>query len=236
MTITAITSACPGCAASGLAQDIAQRAIPAKSIMLSLPHIHCAGCIRGVENTLLALPNVAGARVNMTTKRVAIEAEGLEPEDIVAALAAAGYEAHPLDQTLLNAGGKDEIGRALLLKLSVAGFAMMNVMLFSVAVWSGASQATQVMFHWLSAAIAVPALAFSAQVFVSSAIVALKAGRLNMDVPISLAIILAAALSVYETSQGNEPVYFDAALSLTFFLLIGRYLDHKTRFAARSAS
>lgn len=209
MTITAITSACPGCAASGLAQDIAQRAIPAKSIMLSLPHIYCAGCIRGVENTLLALPNVAGARVNMTTKRVAIEAEGLEPEDIVAALAAAGYEAHPLDQTLLNAGGKDEIGRALLLKLSVAGFAMMNVMLFSVAVWLGASQATQVMFHWLSAAIAVP---------------------------ISLAIILAAALSVYETSQGNEHVYFDAALSLAFFLLIGRYLDHKTRFAARSAS
>ncbi|MFT5629680.1 MAG: Cu2+-exporting ATPase [Gammaproteobacteria bacterium] len=219
-----------------MAQDIAQRAVPAKGIILSLPHIHCAGCIRGVEKTLLALPEVAGARVNMTTKRVAVDAQGLEPEDIVATLAAAGYEAHPLDQTLLNASGKDEIGRALLLKLSVAGFAMMNVMLFSVAVWSGASQATQVMFHWLSAAIAVPALAFSAQVFVSSAIVALKAGRLNMDVPISLAIILAAALSVYETSQGNEHVYFDAALSLTFFLLIGRYLDHKTRFAARSAS
>lgn len=236
MTITVTTSACPGCARAGMAQDIAQRAVPAKGIILSLPHIHCAGCIRGVEKTLLALPEVAGARVNMTTKRVAVDAQGLEPEDIVATLAAAGYEAHPLDQTLLNASGKDEIGRALLLKLSVAGFAMMNVMLFSVAVWSGASQATQVMFHWLSAAIAVPALAFSAQVFVSSAIVALKAGRLNMDVPISLAIILAAALSVYETSQGNEHVYFDAALSLTFFLLIGRYLDHKTRFAARSAS
>ncbi len=236
MTITVTTSACPGCAGAGMAQDIAQRAVPAKGIILSLPHIHCAGCIRGVEKTLLALPEVAGARVNMTTKRVAVDAQGLEPEDIVATLAAAGYEAHPLDQTLLNASGKDEIGRALLLKLSVAGFAMMNVMLFSVAVWSGASQATQVMFHWLSAAIAVPALAFSAQVFVSSAIVALKAGRLNMDVPISLAIILAAALSVYETSQGNEHVYFDAALSLTFFLLIGRYLDHKTRFAARSAS
>jgi Cu2+-exporting ATPase len=219
-----------------MAQDIAQRANPVKGIILSVPHIHCAGCIRGVENTLLALPKVAGARVNMTTKRVTIEAEGLEPEDIVATLAAAGYEAHPLDQTLLNAGGKDEVGRVLLLKLSVAGFAMMNVMLFSVAVWSGASQATQVMFHWLSAAIAVPALAFSAQVFVSSAVVALKAGRLNMDVPISLAIILAAALSVYETSRGNEHAYFDAALSLTFFLLIGRYLDHRTRFAARSAS
>ena len=236
MTIAVTTSACPGCAASGMAQDIAQRAVPAKGIILSLPHIHCAGCIRGVENTLLALPKVTAARVNMTTKRVAVDADGLEPEDIVATLAAAGYEAHPLDQSLINAGGKDDIGRALLLKLSVAGFAMMNVMLFSVAVWSGASQATQVMFHWLSAAIAVPALAFSAQVFVSSAIVALKAGRLNMDVPISLAIILAAALSVYETLQGNAHVYFDAALSLTFFLLIGRYLDHRTRFAARSAS
>jgi Cu2+-exporting ATPase len=236
VTIAVTTSACPGCAATGLAQDIAGRAIPKKGIILSLPHIHCSGCIRGVEQTLLALPEVVAARVNMTTKRVVVEAEGLEAEDIVAKLAAAGFEAHPLDQALLNAGGQDDVGRALLLKLSVAGFAMMNVMLFSVAVWSGASQATQVMFHWLSAAIAVPALAFSAQVFVSSAVVALKAGRLNMDVPISLAIILAAALSVFETSQGNEHVYFDAALSLTFFLLIGRYLDHRTRFAARSAS
>ena len=92
------------------------------------------------------------------------------------------------------------------------------------------------MFHWLSALIAVPALAFSAQVFFRHAWQSLRVGSLNMDVPISLAIILAAGLSVYETSVGGESVYFDAALSLTFFLLVGRYLDHRTRIAARSAA
>ena len=234
--MTSTASACPGCLAGPLALDVSERGQPAHEIVLSLPGIHCAGCISGVERALNALAGVSSARVNLTFKRVTIGVADVEPEQAVAALAAAGYEAHPLDQSMLASQSKDVIGHALLLKLAVAGFAMMNVMLYSVAVWSGATQATQIMFHWLSAGIAVPALAFSAQVFFRSAIGALRVGRLNMDVPISLAIILAAGLSVFETMQGGTHVYFDAALSLTFFLLIGRYLDHRTRFAARSAS
>lgn len=109
-------------------------------------------------------------------------------------------------------------------------------MLLSVAVWSGAEAATRDMMHWISALIAIPAIAFSARPFFTSAISALKSGRLNMDVPISLAILLAAAMSLYETSQSGRHAYFDAALSLTFFLLAGRYLDYRTRFAARSAA
>lgn len=205
-------------------------------IVLSLPGIHCAGCIGRVEKTLMSMPGVKDARVNLTSKRVTIDSNGIEPETFVDVLAANGYEAHPLDRSILAASTKDTYGRALLLKVAVAGFAMMNVMAFSVAVWSGASHSTQVLFHWLSAAIAVPSLVFSAQVFVRSAYSALRVGRFNMDVPISVAIILAAFLSVLETTSGGSQVYFDAALSLTFFLLIGRYLDHRTRYAARSAS
>ena len=201
-----------------------------------MPDIHCAGCIRGVESTLLAVPGVAGARVNLTRKRVSIDAGPVQPEALIAALADAGYEAQALDASMIAAADTDVVGRQLLLRIAVAGFAMMNVMLFSVAVWSGASAATQVMFHWIAAGIAVPALLYSAQVFVASAWTALRGGRLNMDVPISLAIILATGLSLFETAQGGERVYFDAALSLTFFLLAGRYLDHRTRVAARSAS
>ena len=208
----------------------------ADTVILSLPGIHCAGCIGAVERTLTGTKGVTTARVNLSRKRVTIDVNGITSDPLIAALAQAGYEAHALDAAMLTSVDTDAKGRMLLVRLGVAGFAMMNVMLFSVAVWSGAALATQQMFHWISALIAVPALLFSAQVFFQNAWVALRVGRLNMDVPISLAIILAAGLSVYETSIGGDAVYFDAALSLTFFLLIGRYLDHRTRIAARSAA
>ncbi len=113
---------------------------------------------------------------------------------------------------------------------------MMNIMLLSVAVWSGAEAATRDLFHWISAAIALPTIAFAGQPFFRSAWSALRVRRTNMDVPISLAMILASGTSLYETAMSGEHAYFDAAVSLTFFLLIGRYLDHRSRAAARSAA
>ncbi len=112
----------------------------------------------------------------------------------------------------------------------------MNVMLLSVAVWSGAEAATRDICLWICAAIALPTIAFSAQPFFRNALGALSARRLNMDVPISPAILLAAAMSLHETARSGEHAYFDAALSLTFFLLAGRYPDHCTRAVARSAA
>lgn len=227
-------SACPACAAAPLAQSMAGADI--HGTVLSLPDIHCAACIGTVERALHAMPGVRAARVNLSRKRVTIDAPGVPLADLIAALEQAGYAASELDADLLAGTDRDPVGNALLVRLAVAGFAMMNVMLFSVAVWSGASEATRTMFHWISAAVAVPVLLFSAQVFFQSAWTALRVWRLNMDVPISLAIILAAGLSVFETVRGGGDVYFDAALSLTFFLLAGRYLDHRTRAAARSAA
>ncbi len=236
MTVTAPISACPACAAVPLAQSVAARVPAPADLVLSLPSIHCAGCISGVERILQNHPGVTDARVNLSLKRVSVSCVDMEAEYLAELLTNSGFEAFPLDADMLASTQSDDAGRLMLLRLAVAGFAMMNVMLFSVAVWSGASAATQIMFHWISAGIAVPALLFSAQVFASSALTALRAGRLNMDVPITLAIVLAAGLSVFETAKGGTHVYFDAALSLTFFLLVGRYLDHRTRMAARSAS
>ena len=208
-----------------------------ETVILALPTIRCVGCISAVERGLAAEPGVKSARVNLSLKRVAIEAEpGVGAERLAGAVKALGYEAHELDPGLLAEGGGDDTGRALLKRLAVSGFAMMNVMLLSISVWAGAEAATRDMMHWISAAIALPAIAYAAQPFFAHALSALRARRLNMDVPISLAILLAAGMSLYETAQSGEHAYFDAALSLTFFLLAGRYLDHRTRASARSAA
>nr|WP_106204905.1 heavy metal translocating P-type ATPase [Aliiruegeria haliotis] len=207
------------------------------AILLSLPEVHCALCITTVERALDRHPGVNSARVNLTLKRVSVEAEpDVTAEDLIPTLAAVGYTAHEMDPSALSATTTDRQGRELLMRLAVAGFAAMNVMLLSVAVWSGATDATRDLFHWISAAITIPAIAFSGQPFFRSAWSALRHGRLNMDVPITLAILLALGTSLYETAHSGEHAYFDATISLTFFLLAGRYLDHRTRAIARSAA
>lgn len=231
-------AACPACAVAPSAEEMARMSDPSEArIMLSLPSVHCAACISAVERELSRTAGVKSARVNLTLKRVSIEAEpDITADDMTAVLTGIGYEAHELDAGTLRATETDRRGRDLLMRLAVAGFAMMNVMMLSVAVWAGAQETTRDLFHWVSAAIALPAIAFSAQPFFISAWAMLKVRRLNMDVPISLAILLASAMSFYEITQGGEHAYFDAALSLTFFLLAGRYLDHRTRAIARSAA
>ncbi len=228
-------AACPGCLV--VQPDMVQEAPRDARIALSLPAIHCQACISGVERELNAHPGVLNARVNLTLKRAMIEADpDITAKDLIPVLQRAGYEVHELDAGVLSATQNDRAGRDLLMRLAVAGFASMNVMLLSVSVWSGATDATRDMFHWISAAITLPAIAFSAQPFFRSAWSALSAGRLNMDVPIVLAIVLALITSLWETSLSGEHAYFDAALALTFFLLAGRYLDFRTRAVARSAA
>ncbi|MEO1309185.1 MAG: heavy metal translocating P-type ATPase, partial [Pseudomonadota bacterium] len=228
-----MTAACPACIIDMTATpEIAQSN---RNVVLSVPKLHCAGCIRSVEDILNAVPGVREARVNLSLRR-AIVSTDLPPEALIEALAKkAGFEAFVLDQAALGPQA-DPAGQDLILRLGVAGFAMMNVMLLSVAVWSGASDATRDLFHLISAAIALPATIYAARPFFESARKALGNRRLNMDVPISLAILLACGMSLYESLEGGAQTYFDAALSLTFFLLIGRVLEHRTRAAAQSAA
>lgn len=201
---------------------------------LSVPGIHCGACIRNIENSLNRLDFVDNARVNMSTRRVSVawlDGAG-DPGAIIDTLHRLGYTAHLFD----FAGETEDKTLSLMLRsLAVAGFAAANIMLLSVSVWSGAEAATRDLFHWISALIAIPALAYSGRVFFRSAFSVLRHGRLNMDVPISLAVVLAFAMSLYETINSGEHVYFDASVTLLFFLLIGRTLDHMMRDKARSA-
>lgn len=203
--------------------------------------VHCAGCIQKIENSLAAEQDIQKARLNFSTRRLSLAWDGdaQRANDYVQTVEALGYGVQPYDAQIEKEETRRE-ERFLLLCLGVAGFAMGNVMLLSVGVWSTSAEtmgmATRDFMHWISAIIALPTILFSGRPFFRSALKALSAGHTNMDVPISLALLLAGSMSLFETLNHGEHVYFDAAVMLMFFLLTGRYLDFRARKNARSTA
>lgn len=204
-----------------------------REAVLVLPGIHCGGCVAGIEKGIARIDGISSVRVNLTNKRMTVQWAGDKAPAILGTLRSMGHEPLLLGQ---EEQGKDKVLAALVSALAVAGFGASNIMILSVAVWSGVEDNTRVLFHWLSALIALPVVAFSGRVFYISAYRALRRFETNMDVPISLGIILACILSIYDTLHGGKYAYFDAAVSLIFFLLIGRTLDHLMRVKASTAA
>jgi P-type Cu2+ transporter len=206
---------------------------------LAVDGIACGACIARIEGAVKRLPGVTEARLNYTNRRLHVSwADGAtEPAQILQALEDSGYHGHPFVPQRAEQAEAAE-ARRLTRCLAVAGFAAMNIMLLSVAVWSGnvtdITPETRDFFHWASALIALPAAAYAGRPFFASAWRALKSRTLNMDVPISLGVILALAMSVVETANHAEHAYFDSAIMLLFFLLIGRTLDHAMRRKTRA--
>lgn len=206
---------------------------------LAVDGINCAGCMAKIERSLSKIPDVTSARVNLTDRRLALEwkAGTIDPGLFVDRLAELGYKAYPFERASSETR-EAERASSLLRRLGVAAFAAMNVMMLSVPVWSGTTgdmlPEQRDFFHWLSALIVLPAAAYSAQPFFSSALTALRARSVNMDVPISIGIALALAMSLFETASHAEHAYFDAAIMLIAFLLAGRYLDQNMRRKTRA--
>ena len=176
-----------------------------RELVLTSPTIRCGGCVAKIERSLAALPEVARARANLTLRRINVTlAQPGDPlNPVLAELERIGHPGRLIDSADLSAETKDETEVALLKAVAVSGFGAMNVMLLSVAVWSGASGATRDSFHLISALIAVPIVLYAARFFFVSAWGALKRASMNMDVPIALAIALAIALSLFETIRGG---------------------------------
>ncbi len=208
---------------------------------LLISGVHCGGCIQKIESTLLEEDDVDAARLNFSTRRLSLTWNGpaQRANDLVTKIEALGYGVQGFDPALEKLQSRDE-EKFLLLCMGVAGFAMGNIMLLSVGLWITSSEemglSTRSFLHWFSALIALPTILFSGRPFFRSACGALKNGHTNMDVPISLAVILAGAMSVHELLTHGEHVYFDSAVMLLFFLLIGRYLDTRARRSARSTA
>ena len=210
-----------------------------EKLALAVEGIYCPACMTRIEKGLMALDGVANARVNLSSHRLSVtwNPDQVDPDHLLARLNDLGYGAHPFDPGQVKSEERKENQR-LMRALAVAGFAAMNVMLLSVSVWSGnvsdITPETRDFFHWLSAFITLPAAAYAGQPFFQSAWRVLRKGHLNMDVPISIGVILALFLSVLQTVQHEKEAYFESALMLLFFLLIGRWLDHMMRLKTRA--
>jgi Cu2+-exporting ATPase len=211
------------------------------SLAVLVDGVHCAACIQKIESALNTEADIQKARLNFSTRRLSMTWAGAKElaDYFIDKIEALGYQAHPYDVQAEEDSTKAE-ERFLLLCLGVAGFAVGNIMLLSIGLWTSDSETmggmTRQLLHWISALIAMPTILFSGRPFFRSAFGALSKGHTNMDVPISLALILACGMSLFETIYHGEHVYFDSAVMLMFFLLIGRYLDFRARKQARGAA
>lgn len=211
------------------------------SLDLAIEGLSSPDAMLAVERALIGIPGLANARLNFTTRRLSTEWSGetIDPAPAIATLERLGYRVAPFlaDQ---SENEEDRRTKWLLRCLAVSGFAAMNVMLLSVSVWSGnitdITPETRDLFHWISALIALPAAGFAGQPFFYNAMHAIRRGDMTMDVPISIGIMLALGMSVYETAHHAEHAYFDSALMLIFFLLLGRVFDHAMRKRTRAAA
>jgi Cu2+-exporting ATPase len=209
------------------------------SVTLMVQGLHCAACVWLIETILKKQKDVVVARINLSQKTLLLQWRGEEEmgNQLTHLVSEVGYKLLPFDVKILQEADKKYSDR-ILKALAVAGFGAGNLMLLSISLWFSDSldmgEQTRNLLQFFSGLIAIPVVIFSARPFFSSAYKSIRAGYPNMDLPISLAITLACVVSVLQMIQNANHVYFDSAVMLTFFLLIGRYLDLKTRKKAFS--
>jgi Cu2+-exporting ATPase len=227
-----------------LARHIVAKPDGTKELTLAVDGLQCGACVWLIESVLAKEPGVLAGRVNMTTRRLRLAWSGADEEadHLVGRIEALGYRLVPFDVSAL-AATQDRTGRILMRSLAVAGFSAGNVMLISVGIWAGQGgaldhigPATMALLHWVSALIALPAIAYAGRPFFASALAALRRRRTNMDVPISVGVLLVTGMSLTETINSGDHTYFDSAVTLLFFLLVGRVLDHRARGQARATA
>jgi Cu2+-exporting ATPase len=227
-----------------LARHIVTGTDGTKELTLAVDGLQCGACVWLIESVLAKEPGVLAGRVNMTTRRLRLAWQGSEADAdrLVGRIEALGYRLVPFNVSAL-AATQDRTERMLLRSLAIAGFAAGNVMLISIGIWAGQGgvldpigPATLALLHWVSALIAMPAIAYAGRPFFASALSALRQRRTNMDVPISLGVLLVTGMSLAETIAGGAHTYFDSAVMLLFFLMVGRVLDHRARGQARATA
>ena len=202
---------------------------------LLLDNITCAACVWLIEKRLGSIAGVSSVRVNAANHQCLLQwnAQTVSLSMLMQTLASIGYRPQPLTYDSQEQQ-RTRYQRLALMRLGVAAFGMMQVGMVAIALYAGALQGMDEhwvsLFRWISLIVATPVVLFAAQPFWSAAWRSLKQKHLTMEVPVSLAIILAYLASAWATFHGGGEVYFDSVSMFTFFLLIGRYLEMRTRY------
>lgn len=226
--------------ADDLSRYIHRRDDGVKQFEILVRGARCAHCIAKIETGAKGLAGVTEARLNLSTGKLTVgwKHPAASPHAVLRRIRDLGYDAQPFDAaTTLNA--EEGEGRMLLHCLAVSAFGTVFTVGLTDAIWYGSrdmSAGIRQTFFWLAAAVAIPVTLYAGQPFFRSARRALLRRGANMDVPISVALLLSLGLSLFQTFQHGVDTYFDAAVMLTFLLLIGRYLDFRLRDRARGAA
>lgn len=204
------------------------------SILLLSESIRCSACAWLIERTLRKLTGVTGVQVNVATQTISLQwqPDTIELSKILKQLHQLGYSALPYKpEQALAINIRQQ--KSWLRRLGLAGLGMMQVMMYAVGLYLGAwddvNQQHGHFLRWVSFFIATPVLFYAGFPFYFSAIQSLRQFRLNMDVPITLALFLAYGASIWAVVTQSGEVYFDSVTMFVFFLLIGRYLEFRAR-------
>lgn len=209
---------------------------------LILEGIVCAACVWLNEHHISSLPGVLSVEVNYSTHRARVRWDNtrIKLSEILQAVAAIGYTAHPFDP-----GRQEQLflkeRQAALRRLFIAGIGMMQVMMYAVPMYLASDDGTMPewiasMMRWASLVLTLPVVTYSAWPFFLGAWRDLKLRQAGMDVPVALGVGSAFLASVYATLMGHGEVYFDSVSMFVFFLLSGRFLEMGARRKAADAA
>ncbi|WP_242523153.1 heavy metal translocating P-type ATPase [Thiocystis minor] len=225
-------------------EEFTDVASEAREINLLVEGIHCAACVWLIEKGLETLPGVEDARVNLTGRRLRVrwDNERLKLSRILQRLADIGYAAAPFDPDSAE-GALSRENRGLLFRLAWAGFAMMNLLWISIALYSGADRGEfRELFHWIGFLLATPTILYSGAPFYRGAWSGLRSGHLSMDLPIAIGVTVTYLYSLAVTlgdsfgGSGIGAVYWDTVVNFLFVILVGRYLEAISRRRAVAAT
>ncbi|HEX6313519.1 MAG TPA: heavy metal translocating P-type ATPase [Gemmatimonadaceae bacterium] len=210
-------------------------------VELFLEGVHCASCVWLVERVPLVIPGVIRAELDVRRSLATVEWDpGTTPLSAIArGLDALGYPAHPF-RGMAREHHRRREDRAMLTRIGVAGALSVNVMLASLALysgwWSGMEAEFARFFRWTAMALTLPSLVWPGRVFFTSAFGALRTRTLHMDLPIAVALGAGFARGAVNTFTDTGPVYFDGVAMLVFLLLCGRYLQLRGQRAAADSA
>ena len=202
--------------------------------ILVISGISCAACAWLIEHRLSQLKHVLSVNLNLTTHRLMVRwlDDEIKLSQILEEIHQLGYQAHPFSATQAEQQRVQE-SKTAFRRLIVAGFATMQVMMLAVPLYIGELRGIlaqyEVFIRAASMLFATVVVLYSARPFFSAAIRDLKSRHLTMDVPVSIAILLAYFASVWSTVNRGPEIYFDSVCMFTFFLLTGRFFEMRAR-------